>query len=103
MNPPYARREIDRWMSKAYSESREPDTIVVALVNARTDCGWWHRWAMRARELRFLRGRLRFLDSAGRVGTNAPSPSVVVVFDQHSDGPPQIRSMLRAGASWRTV
>ncbi len=95
MNPPYSRKQIGLWLAKAYEESRAPDTIVVALVHARTDAKWWHRWVMRARELRFIRGRVPFVPPPGLEiqRTKCPSPSVVLVFDQRSGGPPQIRSM----------
>lgn len=103
MNPPYRRREIDRWMRKAYQESRAASTIVVALVHARTDAAWWHNWAMKARELRFIRGRLRFGHPDRDTLDASPSPSAIVVFDQHSNGPPQIRSTFGIGGSWKTA
>lgn len=69
-NPPY-KREIGRWLAKA----REAE-VAVFLVPARTDTAWWHDHAMRASEIRFLRGRLKF----GGATTPAPFPSVVLVY-----------------------
>jgi site-specific DNA-methyltransferase (adenine-specific) len=69
-NPPYG-PGIDYWLAKA----REA-TIAVFLVPSRTDTRWWHRYAMRADEIRFLRGRLKF----GGAKNSAPFPSVVLVF-----------------------
>jgi phage N-6-adenine-methyltransferase len=74
MNPPYG-REIAKWMQKAYQSSQEGATVV-CLVPARTDTAWWHRYAMRASEIRLVRGRLKFGD--GR--NSAPFPSAVVIF-----------------------
>ncbi len=42
----------------------------------KAEAAWWHEWAMRAAEIRFLRGRLRF----GESKTGAPFPSVVLVY-----------------------
>jgi phage N-6-adenine-methyltransferase len=76
MNPPYG-RAIGRWIAKALQESRK--ALVVALLPARTDTAWWQDGVMRAREIRLLRGRLRF------VGAKAPAPfpSAIAVFTQH--------------------
>lgn len=74
LNPPYGRK-IALWMEKAYSESTTHADIVVCLVPARTCTAWFHDWATRG-ELRFIRGRLRFGDSANA----APFPSLIVVF-----------------------
>jgi phage N-6-adenine-methyltransferase len=72
-NPPYG-RDIGRWMRKAYLSALEGATVV-CLVPSRTDTRWWHEFAMR-REVRFLRGRLKF----GGARNSAPFPSAVVVF-----------------------
>lgn len=74
MNPPYG-REIKAWMRKAYGSSLE-GALVVCLVPARTDTAWWHDYATKATEIRFVRGRLRF----GSAKHSAPFPSAVVVF-----------------------
>ena len=75
MNPPYG-REIGKWMKKAYESSLNSGATVVCLVPARTDTKWWHNYAMKANEVRFIRGRLRF----GNATASAPFPSAVVVF-----------------------
>ncbi|MDK2888049.1 MAG: hypothetical protein PWP72_927 [Thermoanaerobacter sp.] len=69
MNPPYG-REIGRWVEKAYNEARR-GAVVVALLPARTDTRWWHRYVMRAAEIRFVKGRLKF----GGTENSAPFPS----------------------------
>lgn len=73
MNPPYG-RAISRWMEKAYESARAGATVV-CLVPARTDTNWWHRWGQRG-EVRFLRGRLRFVGAKNP----APFPSAVIIF-----------------------
>lgn len=69
-NPPYG-RGVARWLAKA----REAE-VAVFLLPARTDTRWWHEHAMRADEIRFLRGRLTFRGAAAP----APFPSVVLVY-----------------------
>jgi len=71
MNPPYG-REIGKWIKKAY-ESR---ATVVCLIPARTDTAWWHDYVMKAKEIRYIRGRLKF----GGSKNSAPFPSAIVVF-----------------------
>lgn len=74
-NPPYGRK-IGSWVRKCWEESRKPDTLVVALIPARTDTRYFHEYIYhKAKEVRFLRGRLHF-NNAGP----APFPSMVVIF-----------------------
>lgn len=74
-NPPYG-CEIGRWKEKAYESSRSGAATVVYLVPARTDTRWWHDLVVRASEVRFVRGRLKF----GSQTNSAPFPSAIVVF-----------------------
>jgi site-specific DNA-methyltransferase (adenine-specific) len=76
INPPYG-RGIERWIHKAYRESRNEETRVVLLIPARTDTKYWHEYVMKADEVYFVKGRLKFGDSQN----SAPFPSAVVVFD----------------------
>jgi len=85
VNPPYG-RAIGKWCQKSY----EASTIctVVMLIPARTDTRWWHDWIMRAAEIRFIRGRLKF----GNSNNSAPFPSAIVVFRPGHIGVPVISS-----------
>lgn len=74
MNPPYG-REIVKWVKKAYMESLEGGTVV-CLLPSRTDTRWWHNYVMNAKEIRFIKGRLKFNGSKN----SAPFPSCVVIF-----------------------
>ena len=70
-NPPYS--SIAQWIGK------HPEAgLAVYLLPVKSDMGWWHDHVMRADEVRFIRGRLRFQSMNG----GAPFPSVVVVFDK---------------------
>lgn len=77
MNPPYG-SEIILWMKKAYEESLKK-SIVVCLVPARTDTKWFQDYAMKAAEIRFIRGRLKF----GNGANSAPFPSAIIVFNKY--------------------
>jgi site-specific DNA-methyltransferase (adenine-specific) len=75
-NPPYG-RELHKWVKKCYEESRNPDTLVVMLIPARTDTSYFHEYIYhKAKEIRFIRGRLHFNESK----QGAPFPSMVVIF-----------------------
>jgi site-specific DNA-methyltransferase (adenine-specific) len=78
-NPPYGRRaKISTWLAKA----REAE-IAVFLLPVRTDTAWFHDYALKADEIRFFRGRLKFCKDhiAPRVDSNAaPFPSMLVIF-----------------------
>lgn len=74
VNPPYG-REIGAWLRKAYEESQQGKTVV-CLIPSRTDTKWWHEYVMKAAEIRFLKGRLKFSGAKN----SAPFPSAVVVF-----------------------
>jgi phage N-6-adenine-methyltransferase len=74
-NPPYG-RPLAQWMKKAFDSVRDGDAeLVVCLVPARTDVGWWHEYTSQG-EIRLLRGRLRF----GGCENSAPFPSALVIF-----------------------
>lgn len=90
LNPPYG-RAVKHWVRRAYEQSRE-GAVVVVLVFSRTDTSWWHEYAMKASEIRFVRGRLRFLQD-GEEKDPSPAPSCLLVFTPWSSGPPKIRAM----------
>jgi len=74
VNPPYG-REIGKWCKKAYEEWQKGKTVVM-LVPSRTDTKWWHDYIMKASQIRFIKGRLRFDDQKNP----APFPSALVIF-----------------------
>ena len=76
LNPPYG-REVGKWIEKAYWESTEGCTVV-CLTFARTDTKWWHDWAMRAAEIRLVKGRIKFQGAEN----SAPAPSCLLIFDE---------------------
>lgn len=75
-NPPYG-RETQHWVKKCHDEVLRGNCLcAVMLIPARTDTRWFHEYIYGLAEIRFVRGRLKFGDSAN----SAPFPSMVVVF-----------------------
>jgi len=74
INPPYG-REIGKWLRKGYEESLR-GKLCVFLIPSRTDTKWFHNYVMKAREIRFIKGRLKFKGAVN----SAPFPSCIVVF-----------------------
>ena len=86
VNPPYG-REIGKWVKKCYDESLK-GTLCVMCIPSRTDTKWFHEYIYGKAEIRFLKGRLKFInrllpsykeDGNFKV-SSAPFPSMVVVF-----------------------
>ena len=73
VNPPYSNLKL--WLKKAYEEHLKGKTVVM-LIPSRTDTVAWHDYVMKAAEIRFIKGRLKFGDSKN----SAPFPSAIVVF-----------------------
>ena len=57
VNPPF--KHADKWVKKGYEESKKGCTVVM-LVPVKSDTAWWHDYALKAKEIRFVRGRVTF-------------------------------------------
>lgn len=85
-NPPYG-RQIGKWLQKAYEEAKAGTTIVL-LIPARTDTSYFHDYIYGHADVRFIRGRLVFVnedgepckDAKGRA-MPAPFPSMLVIYN----------------------
>lgn len=70
LNPPYSRPAP--WLEKAIHEMDERNArLVVALLPVRTDTRWFHNFVWGKCDLRFIKGRVRWL---GWQGTPIPAP-----------------------------
>ncbi len=72
-NPPYSRKTKTNpgqvsWVEKCAVEGQKPGTVVVALLPARTDTELFHRYIYGKAEIRFLKGRVSFLDHGKEAG-----------------------------------
>lgn len=76
-NPPYTL--IGPFIQRAWEQSQEHRMTTVVLIPAYTDPKYWKQYVMKSHEVRFLAGRLSFLDEDGGKKTSARFPSVVVV------------------------
>lgn len=74
MNPPYG-REIYAWTRKA----RGSGALVVGLLPASCDLAWWHDDVMGYAEVRYIRGRVRFL-TGGPYRASGFFASVIVIW-----------------------
>lgn len=91
-NPPYSL--IGPFVQKAFEQSNEMRNTTVILIPAYTDPKYWSDYVMKAHEVRFLKGRLSFLDEDGMKKTSARFPSVLVINKfisgtMHGKGPNQ--------------
>lgn len=77
MNPPYG-REVYAWTRKAREEAAR-GALVVGLLPASTDLAWWHDDVAGRAEIRFIRGRVRFL-TGGPYRASGFFASVIVVW-----------------------
>lgn len=76
MNPPYG-KVLKDWIKKAFESSKQGATVV-CLIPARTDTKYWHKYCMNAHEIRFVKGRIKFVSDT--ICNSAPFPSAVVIF-----------------------
>ena len=79
-NPPYT--NVCDWVQKASIEARKGCKVVM-LLNAATDSAWYHAyvWQQPGVEVRFLRGRVPFVDPENpKYRVANPSPSMLVIF-----------------------
>jgi phage N-6-adenine-methyltransferase len=60
-NPPYS--QTGKWIEKAHNESLKGKTIVM-LINAVTDTIAFHKYIYGKAEIRFIKGRIRFINPA---------------------------------------
>lgn len=83
-NPPYGtggpKGLMGQFIARGYEQHLVQKNTVVMLIPAYTDPRYWAEYVMKAHEVRFLSGRLKFRDNKGTATMSARFPSVVVVF-----------------------
>lgn len=83
LNPPYSAGNIDKFMAKALEESQK-GAIVVCLVPVSGD-KWWIDYALKAQEIRYIRGRVKFVgfnEDGNQVNGSPMFSSCVVIFNR---------------------
>lgn len=71
-NPPYG-RGMDKWIAKLASGEAE---LAVGFIPARTDTKWFHNYVLDKAEIRFIKGRVKFVGAT----SCAPFPSMICVW-----------------------
>lgn len=81
LNPPFGDKKypLKKWIEKAYNESKRNGTTIVMLIPARTNTNWWHEYVMKSKEVRFIKGRPKFIGNIHGL----PWPLVLVMFENH--------------------
>ena len=81
LNPPYG-RELKLWIEKAKREVEIGNAkTTIALIPARTDTIWWHKYIAGYAHILFLKGRLCF----GESKQSAPFPSALVIWGSNEE------------------
>lgn len=75
LNPPYGDANLRRWIKKAY-DSAQAGATVVCFVPVNASSVWWTEYAPKASEIRWVRGRVRFVGAA----STAPFASCLLIF-----------------------
>ena len=78
VNPPYGKK-IKLWVKKCYDESLK-GTKIVMLIPSRTDTSYFHNYIYGKAEIRFLKGRIKFLQDK-QILNSAPFPSMIVIYN----------------------
>lgn len=83
-NPPYSKKTKTNpgqiaWIKKCYETHLGGGTVVM-LIPARTDTIMFHKYILGKAEIRFIKGRLKFLIDGKQSKNTAPFPSMIVVF-----------------------
>jgi phage N-6-adenine-methyltransferase len=77
LNPPYGnpKYKMKDWVKRAYEQSIRGATVVM-LIPARTNTVWFHDYCFRHGEVRFIKGRPKFIGCKHGL----PWPLAVVIF-----------------------
>lgn len=77
-NPPYSR--VAEFVKKASEESKKNKTVVM-LINCATDTKWFHEYIYNKAEVRFIKGRVKFINPKEPTKlVPSPRPSMIVIF-----------------------
>lgn len=83
LNPPYSNPRP--WLDRAIQAMRDGCTVV-AVLPASTDTRWFHETVIGHAEIRFLRGRVRWLGWSGTPIGSPKSPTIIAIYRQAKVG-----------------
>ena len=79
VNPPYSK--VKEFLIKAHIELNNGNAdLCVFLVFSNTDTKWFHNYVYGKAELRFIKGRVRFIDTNNQVNQPAMRPSMIAIL-----------------------
>jgi phage N-6-adenine-methyltransferase len=78
VNPPYS--QVAKWIEKSYNEWKKGKNVVM-LINAITDTKAFHKYIVGNAEIRFVKGRIKFVN-VENPEKSAPNvkASIIVIF-----------------------
>ena len=77
VNPPYT--NVKAWAAKCHEEFLK-GKLIVLLTNNYTDSPWFHEFVYGKHEVRFIKGRVKFVRVDGTVGLSNPRGSMISIF-----------------------
>ena len=87
-NPPFD-KTMGEWIKKAHCSAQKGATVVCLFPGNYHDNKWWHNFVMRSSEIRYIRGRLKFIYLEKLTSMR----TVLVVFRPYCKGPPLTSSI----------
>ncbi len=78
MNPPYS--QIQKFMRKAYYQSKKNKVEGLILAYSKTDTKWWHSFVENKAEVHFIKGRIKFWKNGQPTNNSAPFPSCWIIY-----------------------
>ena len=83
VNPPYS--DMVNWVEKCHDEWVKGATVIL-LIPPRTCTRYWHDYINDNATIRFIKGRVRFIDGRNPTAKPkpAPFPSILAIFEQVS-------------------
>jgi len=89
-NPPYNKK--DDWIKKCYEERQKDNTIIVMLIPNGTETESFHKYGMKAYEIRLMKGRIEFLINGKKPDKSGNNRgSIIIIFKKHSLKYPRLR------------
>jgi phage N-6-adenine-methyltransferase len=81
MNPPYG-RTVKHWIKKALDEADRGNATTVCLIPAKTNTNWWWDYILACKfcEVRWVRGRVKFIKDGVQTKQALPWSLAIIIF-----------------------
>ena len=81
VNPPYSGAQIQEWCGKCYEERNNAELIVLLIPLNKASTGYFHEYIYPiVDEIRFIRGRLKFVPLVGQKQSSNPLGSMLCII-----------------------